>query len=138
MRQHLERITIKTVPRALHNITHEVQAAALAARVQTGLVTLFVRHTTASLLIQDNADSDVRADIQESLDRLSTPVTPFRPNTEGEDVTPAHIKATLTPTSIGIPIIDRQLAIGGYQAIYLAEHRRAAQIRTLLAHVIGE
>ena len=104
--------------------------------IETGLLTLFVRHTSCSLLIQENADPDVRADLQEFFARLVPEGMEWVVHSiEGPDDMPAHIKAALTQTSLSIPIMDGKLALGTWQGIYLFEHRAAAHDREVLLHI---
>jgi len=104
--------------------------------IETGLLTLFVRHTACSLLIQENADADVRADLQEFFARLVPEGMEWVVHSiEGPDDMPAHIKAALTQTSLSIPIMDGKLALGTWQGIYLFEHRAAAHDREVLLHI---
>jgi secondary thiamine-phosphate synthase enzyme len=103
-----------------------------------GLVTAFVRHTSASLVIQENADPDVRADLTDALDRLAPQSAGYRHTIEGPDDMPAHIKSMVTSTSIGIPVADGAPVLGTWQALYLVEHRDAPHRREVVLHFIGE
>jgi secondary thiamine-phosphate synthase enzyme len=107
--------------------------------LSTGLLTVFCAHTSASLLIQENAAPEVRSDLTAFFDRL-VPEEPGRYNhdDEGPDDMPAHIRSALTQVSLSIPVVDGQLALGTWQAIYLFEHRRRSHERTLVLHFIGE
>jgi len=102
-----------------------------------GLLTAFIRHTSASLVIQENADPDVRADLMTSLDRLAPRTLAYRHTTEGPDDMPAHVKAMLTAASISIPVGSGRLALGTWQALYLVEHRDAPHRREVLLHYVG-
>lgn len=103
-----------------------------------GLLTAYVRHTSASLTIQENADPDVRRDLSDALDRLAPRSQPYRHRTEGADDMPAHIKSALTATSIGIPVVDGRAVFGTWQALYLIEHRDAPHRREIVLQFTGE
>ena len=105
----------------------------------TGLLTLFCRHTSASLLIQENADPEVRRDFERFLRRLVPEGDPlFRHTSEGPDDMPAHVRAALTATTLSIPVVEGAPALGTWQGIYLYEHRRQAHTRRIAVHLIGE
>ena len=106
--------------------------------IQTGLLTIFCRHTSASLLIQENADPTVRTDIEAYFDRLAPENGPYRHNSEGPDDMPAHLKTALTQVQLSIPVIDGNLALGTWQGIYLFEHRTHPHRRQIALHLIGE
>ena len=131
-------LTIQTAGKSLQPITSQVQAVVKASGVQTGLCTLFVRHTSASLLIQENADPDVLKDLETFFAQL-VPESPhrYRHSTEGLDDMPAHIRSALTQTSEQIPITPGRLALGTWQGIYLWEHRQRPQGRSVIVHVNG-
>lgn len=131
---------ISTTGPGLYEFTRDVTAYAEAAQLESGLLTLFVRHTSCSLLISENADPDVRRDMNEFLRRLVPPTDDpsmdwVRHTCEGPDDMPAHIKAALTPVSINIPIIQGRLALGTWQGIYLFEHRDMPHRRTVAGHI---
>jgi secondary thiamine-phosphate synthase enzyme len=102
-----------------------------------GLLTVFIRHTSASLTIQENADPDVQADIVDALSRLAPANAGYRHNTEGPDDMPAHIKAALTSTSLAIPVTGGRMTLGTWQGIYVVEHRVRPHWRTLTLHFLG-
>jgi secondary thiamine-phosphate synthase enzyme len=102
-----------------------------------GLLTLFIRHTSASLLIQENADHDVRIDLVQSLERLAPRDLPYAHAIEGPDDMPAHIKAALTPTSLSIPVRAGHMLLGSWQGIYVAEHRDHPHRREVVLHYMG-
>ena len=104
---------------------------------EQGLLTLFVRHTSASLTIQENADPDVQRDLETSLDRIAPRDLPYRHATEGPDDMPAHIKSMLTATSLQVPVADGCMLLGTWQAIYLIEHRDAPHQRMVVIHYNG-
>src|SRR6185503_20269947 len=132
----VEALTVETRGQGLHEITAEVARLVREAGVDEGLCTLFVRHTSASLLVQENADPSARQDLERWLNRLVPEGDPFyRHDAEGPDDMPAHIKAALTATSLSIPVADRKLLLGTWQGIYLWEHRRRGSAREVLVHV---
>lgn len=120
----------------LHEITTKVQACIATHQIATGLATLFIRHTSASLLIQENADVSVRTDLEKWLDRLVPEGDAlYTHNAEGPDDMPAHIKSALTATSLSIPVLEQRLALGTWQGIFLWEHRHFRGRRNLLVHL---
>jgi secondary thiamine-phosphate synthase enzyme len=139
MRQALSRISVETRGKALYEITREVRSFVAGEGMETGLLTLFCRHTSASLLIQENADPDVRADLLSCFERIA-PEEPGRyvHDSEGPDDMPAHLRAALTQTQISIPVADGKVVLGTWQGIFLFEHRRAPHRREVVAHLIGE
>jgi secondary thiamine-phosphate synthase enzyme len=139
MRQFAEIIAIRTPGRGLIDVTQSVGAWAEAHGLRTGLLTLLCRHTSASLIIQENAAPEVRADLEAFLDRIA-PEDPARyaHDDEGPDDMPAHIRAVLTGVSLSIPLIEGRLALGTWQGVYLFEHRRAPHRREIAAHLAGE
>lgn len=126
-----------TVPtQGLHSITEQVGAIVVESTVISGLCTLFIQHTSASLLVQENYDPSAQRDLEHWLNRLVPENDPLYSHTlEGPDDMPAHIKAALTASSIAIPIISNQLALGSWQGIYLWEHRRQSSQRKILIHI---
>jgi secondary thiamine-phosphate synthase enzyme len=132
----IDEIVVHTPGQGLHEITGQVQARVSAARLGEGLCTLFVRHTSASLVIQENADPSAKRDLERWLARLVPEGDPFYTHdTEGPDDMPAHIKAALTATSLGVPVRAGALALGTWQGIYLWEHRRSGGRREVLLHL---
>jgi len=130
------RLRVATRGRGLHEITGEVQAAVARAGLAEGLCTLFIRHTSASLLVQENADPSAARDLEAWLDRLVPEGDPLYTHTiEGPDDIPAHIKAALTATSLAIPVLDGRLALGTWQGIFVWEHRRRGSAREVALHV---
>ena len=139
LRQHLSTLTIQTPGRGLIEITDDVRAHVAQGAIRQGLLTLFIRHTSASLLIQENADPDVRGDLERFFARLVRDGDPlFQHRAEGADDMPAHVRSALTATQLSIPIADGSLALGTWQGIYLWEHRFRGQARELVLHVLGE
>ncbi|MEY4879224.1 MAG: hypothetical protein RJB62_693 [Pseudomonadota bacterium] len=123
----------------LTDITRDASAFVSQSGIKEGLLTLFLRHTSASLVIQENADTDVLRDLEDFFSRLVTRDTRvYRHTTEGADDMPAHIRAALTQTSLSIPVTKGELALGVWQAIYLFEHRDAPHRREVMMHVVGE
>jgi len=107
--------------------------------IHTGLLTLLVQHTSASLVIQENADPDVRGDLQRFFSRLVPEGDPiYRHILEGPDDMPAHVRSALTQTQLSIPVMDGRPALGTWQGLYVFEHRRAPQVRRVAGHLIGE
>lgn len=119
------------------DLTREVAAFVAETGAREGAVTLFVRHTSASLTIQENADPSVRDDLLTALDRLAPQDAPWSHDTEGPDDMPAHIRTMLTATSLQVPVIDGRLVLGTWQAIYLIEHRARAHTRELVLQFVG-
>ena len=139
LRQLATTIVVETRGRGLVEITRSIESWLASSAVATGLLTLFVRHTSASLVIQENAAPEVRGD----LDRFMARLVPdgdaiFRHRDEGDDDMPAHVRTVLTQTSIGIPIAAGKLALGTWQGLYLWEHRTSPHRRTVTVTVIGE
>lgn len=139
LRQHLSTLTVRTSGRSLIEITDQAGAAVAESGITNGLLTLFIRHTSASLLVQENADPEVRADLERFFARLVKDGDPlFRHREEGEDDMPAHVRAALTAVQLSIPVMAGRLALGTWQGIYLWEHRLRGHRREVLAQVIGE
>ena len=122
-------LTVQTSGAGFTDLTAEVAKFVADARAREGAVTLFIRHTSASLTIQENADPTVLVDLTTALNRLAPENAGWRHDTEGPDDMPAHIKTMLTATSLHIPVLQGALALGTWQAIYLVEHRAAAPAR---------
>ena len=132
----VEQFFVETSGQGLQEITPQVAAAVESAGIDEGLCTLFVRHTSASLVIQENADPSARRDLERWLNRLVPEGDPFyQHDAEGPDDMPAHIKAALTASSLSIPIHRKKLTLGTWQGIYLWEHRRRGSRRELVVHV---
>lgn len=139
MQQASHELTIQTPGPGLHEITPAVTDWVQASGITTGLLTLFVRHTSASLLIQENAAPEVRDDIAAYFARIA-PEDPgaYAHDDEGPDDMPAHLRTALTHTSLSIPLIGGRLALGTWQGIYLFEHRRRPHHRSLALHLAGD
>jgi len=139
LRQALHEIRIPTRGRGLYEFTGKVAEWVVRIGCTSGLVTLHVRHTSASLLIQENADPDVRRDLENFFARLVPDGDALFVHTiEGDDDMPAHVRTALTAVNLSIPVTHGQLALGTWQGIYLWEHRRSAHSRAVTAHFVGE
>jgi secondary thiamine-phosphate synthase enzyme len=139
MRQASRTLTVATPGRGLVEITAEAVAFVRESGIADGLLTAFCRHTSASLLIQENADPDVRHDLDAFFARLSPDDQPgWRHNNEGPDDMSAHIRSALTQTSIVIPLVNGRLALGTWQGLFLWEHRDRPYRREVVLHLIGE
>jgi secondary thiamine-phosphate synthase enzyme len=139
MRQHQVQLEVATSGQRLYEITGDVAAVVRLAGMATGQVTVFCRHTSASLTIQENADPDVQLDLTEFFQRLVPEHMDWLRHTmEGPDDMPAHVKAALTDVSLTIPITAGTMALGTWQGIYLFEHRTRPHRRQVLVHVVGE
>tara|TARA_R110002020_G_scaffold35734_28_gene107674 strand:- start:41 stop:463 length:423 start_codon:yes stop_codon:yes gene_type:complete len=139
MQQAIETLTISTQGQGLYEFTRAARQFVTAADVATGLLTVFVRHTSCSLLIQENADDDVKTDLDGFFARLVPEGMDWLMHTtEGPDDMPAHIKSALTQTSIGIPISGGAPVLGTWQGLYLYEHRSRPHRREVALHLIGE
>ena len=138
MRQASHTLTLSTRGRGLFEFTAELRRFVTDSGIADGLLTVLCRHTSASLLIQENADPAVRADLERFFARLVVDGDPlFEHVSEGADDMPAHIRAALTQTSVGIPVVRGKLALGTWQGLYVYEHRQAAHDRQLILHLIG-
>jgi secondary thiamine-phosphate synthase enzyme len=139
MRQASGSLSVRTRGRGLVDITDEVRRWLDAQSIVTGLVTLFCTHTSASLLIQENASPAVRSDIEAFFERLAPEDAGlYRHDDEGPDDMPAHLRTALTQVHLSIPVVDGRLSLGTWQAIYLFEHRRRPHERGIALHVLGE
>jgi secondary thiamine-phosphate synthase enzyme len=130
-------LTIQTPGRGFTDLTSEIAKFAKEARAREGAVTLFIRHTSASLTIQENADPSVLRDLTTALDRLAPEDAGWVHDTEGPDDMPAHIKTMLTATSLHVPVLNGELALGTWQAIYLIEHRAHPHRREIVLQFAG-
>ena len=138
MWQAFHRLSIATHGKALIEITAPVKAWVKEQGFTEGLLTLYCRHTSASLLITENADPDVRRDLEAFFERIAPEDGPYVHDAEGPDDMPAHIRAALTQTHLSVPIENTELALGTWQGIYLFEHRRAPHDREVALHFIGD
>ncbi|HYQ30610.1 MAG TPA: secondary thiamine-phosphate synthase enzyme YjbQ [Polyangiaceae bacterium] len=138
MALHQETLELRTRGAGLWNVTAEVNAVIARSKVGTGLCTVFVQHTSASLVIQENADPAVLRDLSHFLADLAPESRDWEHDDEGPDDMPAHARSAVTKTSETIPVTAGRLAFGTWQALYLWEHRRAPHARRLVVHIVGE
>ena len=139
MRQATHVLNIRTTRRGLAEITREIRAWVSSQDVTTGLLTIFCKHTSASLLIQENAAPEVRTDLETFFEQLAPEdAGRYEHDDEGPDDMPAHLRTALTQVQLSIPIIDGEMALGTWQGIYLFEHRRRPHERQLALHLLGE
>ncbi len=138
VQQASHQLSVATRGRGLYDVTPDIAAWLAGQAVREGLLTLFLRHTSASLVVQENADADVLRDLESFFAKL-VPEAPgsYRHTSEGPDDMPAHIRAALTQTQLSIPVAEGRLALGTWQAVYLYEHRTAPHTRRLALHLIG-
>src|SRR5665647_1790723 len=131
-------LAVSTRGRGTYEITHDVRGVVAASGARDGLATVWIHHTSASLIVCENADPDVRRDLEAFMARLVPDGDPvFVHTAEGDDDMPAHVRSVLTQTSIGIPIADGKLVLGTWQGLYLWEHRTSAHERRVTVTVIG-
>ena len=139
MRQLTHQISLRTSGRRIYDITTEVLGWANASGLSPGLLSLYIQHTSASLMINENYDSEVLVDMERFFARLVPDGDPlFIHTAEGPDDMPAHVRTALTQTSLSIPFINGQVALGQWHGIFLYEHRLASHTRKVLLHLIGE
>ena len=139
MRQWHTVLEIRTASRGLTEITREVAQWVETCGVEAGLLTIFIRHTSASLLIQENADPEVRGDLERFFGRLVPDGDPlYRHRSEGPDDMPAHVRSALTPTQLSVPVTQRRMALGTWQGIYIYEHRQRGHVRQVVLHLLGD
>jgi secondary thiamine-phosphate synthase enzyme len=139
LRQQLHEIVLATRGRGFYECTDEADALVKKSGIQTGLLTLHLQHTSASLLIQENADPEVRRDLERFFARLTPDGDPlFQHTSEGNDDMPAHVRTALTAVNLSIPISAGNLALGTWQGIYLWEHRLRPHRRRITLHLLGE
>lgn len=138
MRQTSRILRIDASGRGFYEFTENLRDFARGARMAQGLLTIFCRHISASLLIQENADPTVLRDLEAVFARLAPEGADYAHDTEGADDMPAHIRAALTQTQLSIPLIGGALALGAWQGVYLFEHRRRPHRREVALHLIGE
>ena len=132
-------LTLNTKPKSLVDITFDVSQHVQNSKILNGLCSLYIMHTSASLIIQENADPAVLKDIESFFNRIAPEdESLYEHNSEGPDDMPAHIRSLLTNTSLSIPIIDSKLALGTWQGIYLYEHRNHDYVRKVIVNIMGE
>jgi len=139
MQQRLDQLNVRAPSQGLHDITSPVRQWLSEAGVSTGLLTLFCRHTSASLILTENASPDVRVDMEAAFERLA-PETEglYAHDDEGPDDMPAHIRTAMTGVNLSIPLIAGRLALGTWQGVFLFEHRRNTPERLIALHLVGE
>jgi secondary thiamine-phosphate synthase enzyme len=138
VKQKYASLSVSTRGQSFVDITKDVRRFVADSGIATGLLTLFIQHTSASLVIQENADPDVLSDLKDAFDALAPRDADYRHTTEGPDDMPAHIRSALSQTSLSIPVQNGSPALGTWQAIYVFEHRDRAHRREVLLHIIGE
>ncbi|MBO1073001.1 secondary thiamine-phosphate synthase enzyme YjbQ [Roseomonas marmotae] len=138
MRQHLHRLEIDTPGRGLLEITAPMCRWVSGTGIGDGLLTLWCRHTSASLLVQENASPEVRRDFEDFFQRLAPDGASYRHDEEGPDDMPAHLRAALTQTQLSIPVQDGRPVLGTWQGVFLCEHRTAPHRRQVVLHLLGE
>ncbi|MCP5082215.1 MAG: YjbQ family protein [Alphaproteobacteria bacterium] len=138
MRQCMTELSIRTPGRSMIDVSAEIGAWLTEAGTGDGLLTVFIRHTSASLTIQENADPDVQADLLDAFDGLAPETAPYRHGAEGPDDMPAHIKSALTSTSLTIPVGAGRMTLGTWQGIYLIEHRARPHQRQIVLQFMGD
>lgn len=138
MRQQITELTVRTPGQGLHDYTDRICRWIADSGIETGLLTVFIRHTSASLVIQENAAPAARRDLERYFARIAPESSGYEHDDEGPDDMPAHLRAALTQTSLTIPVIRGRLALGTWQGVYVFEHRHAPHARTLVLHVMGE
>ena len=139
MSAHAEQFSITTRGKGTYEITDRVEAVVRASGIRTGTATVFVQHTSCSLVIYENADASARTDLHAFFDHLVSEDTPYFVHTfEGPDDMPSHLRMALTRTSEVVPVVSGRLALGTWQGIFLFEHRRAPHTRSIVVSVLGE
>ncbi|HVE06739.1 MAG TPA: secondary thiamine-phosphate synthase enzyme YjbQ [Paraburkholderia sp.] len=138
MLQAIHHLHVRTRTRGLVDITMQIREFVAEQAIEMGLLTVFCRHTSASLLIQENADPSVRRDIERYFETIA-PEDPHRyeHDTEGPDDMPAHLRTALTQVQLSVPVEEGRMVLGTWQGIYLFEHRRETQVRDIVLHLIG-
>jgi len=137
MKQALHTLQVRTTGQDLYDITQPIRTWVGQQGIDTGLLTIWCRHTSASLIVQENADPDVRADLLDFFRQVVPEGAGYRHTVEGPDDMPAHIKAALTQTSLSIPLQHGAPLLGTWQALYLFEHRTEPQRRSIVLHILG-
>lgn len=138
MRQHSHELTVATPGPGLHEVTRDVVHWVTETGIGEGLLTLFVRHSSCSLLVQENAAPAARRDLERYFAALAPESRAYEHDDEGSDDMPAHLRAALTATSLSIPVVAGRPVLGTWQGIYLFEHRRAPHRRRIALHLIGD
>lgn len=139
MKQYTREITVATRGKGLYDFTGQVESWLRECRISTGLLTVFIQHTSASLTVQENADPDVIADLNDFFGRIAPEDNRlYRHTIEGPDDMPAHIRSALTATQLSVPVMNGRMALGTWQGLYVFEHRAAAHRRSVALHLFGE
>ena len=139
LRQSVHELSTETQGRGFYDLTRRIARLVADSSLQSGLATLHLQHTSASLVIQENADPDVRRDLEAFFSKIVPDGDPtFIHTSEGDDDMPAHVRTSLTAVNLSIPIVRSQLALGTWQAIYLWEHRRVPHTRRVVVHLLGD
>ncbi len=138
MKQAMISLSVRAPSRGLHEITNEIADWTAGSDISEGLLTLFCRHTSASLLIQENAAPAARRDLERYFERIAPEGDSYEHNDEGPDDMPAHLRSTLTQTQLSIPVQAGRMVLGTWQGIFLFEHRRNTPEREIALHLIGE
>ncbi len=138
MRQATALLDLPARPQGLHDVTAPIARWTREQEMREGLLTVFLRHTSASLLIQENASPAAARDLERWIARLAPESRDYEHDDEGPDDMPAHLRAAVTATQLSIPLVDGRLALGLWQGVFLFEHRRRPHVRTLALHLIGE
>ena len=137
MEQYIETISLLTKGQGLYEITSEISKWLNKQKIKNGLLTIFLQHTSCSLLIQENADPDVQKDLKKFFDQIVPENNNYIHQSEGPDDMPAHIKTTLMQTQLSIPVENHQMVLGTWQGIYIFEHRKKTHNRQIKLHFIG-
>ena len=137
MKQKINTLKIKTKGQGLYEFTSNILKYVNAAKIKNGLLTLYLKHTSCSLLIQENADSDVKKDLLNFFSKIAPENENYIHKSEGPDDMPAHIKSSLTQTNLSIPIENFEITLGTWQGVYLFEHRKSSHTRIIKMHLIG-
>ena len=137
MKQQINTLKIKTKGQGLYEFTSNIVKYVNEEKIENGLLTIYIKHTSCSLLIQENADSDVKKDLLNFFSKIVPENENYIHKSEGPDDMPAHIKSSLTQTNLSIPIENFEIALGTWQGVYLFEHRKSSHTRIIKMHLIG-
>ena len=137
MKQQINTLKIKTKGQGLYEFTSNIVKYVNEEKIENGLLTIYIKHTSCSLLIQENADSDVKKDLLTFFSKIAPENENYIHKSEGPDDMPAHIKSSLTQTNLSIPIENYQIVLGTWQGVYLFEHRKSPRTRVIKMHLIG-
>ena len=137
MEQYIETISLATKGQGLYEITSKISELLSKQKIKKGLLTIFLQHTSCSLIIQENADPDVKKDLKKFFDQIAPESNNYNHQSEGPDDMPAHIKSSLMQTHLSIPIENNQMVLGTWQGVYIFEHRNKSHNRKIKLHCIG-